>query len=508
MKILFIMRNQAYVRNYESTIKDLANRGHDLKVVFNDYKDNDRLIERLNSEYQQINYSYEKIPDRCDEWSTLVKLIRALKDYLRYLYPEYIKAKKLRKRIEKHLGIIMVACLQGLRWLPKQLGVEPLTGLIEIIEKIIPEDKAIIRFLEQENPDLVLVTPLLDFDSVQTDYLKCANKLGIKCGLCVHSWDNLTSKGVIHVEPDRIFVWNKIQKQEAIDFHRISADKVIVTGAQCYDKWFERNTSTSLESFIERVGLEVGKNYLLYLCSSGFIAPQEFGFVQELLQQMRNAEHPQIRALGLLVRPHPQNAQQWDNIDLSAWNNTVIWPPGGQNPVTEESKANFYDSIYHSVAVVGVNTSAMIESGILGKPVYSILDPRFKDTQAGTLHFHHLVRGGLLQLSHSIEEYIQQLILRLEGKRDQEGEQIRQFIYEFVRPYGLDTPCTPILVKSIEAMADLPSVAVAPLPFWGVCLRVFLLPIALIVKESEYLYRKVEGKINQLFVEPLSRKLS
>ncbi len=40
--------------------------------------------------------------------------------------------------------------------------------------------------------------------------------------------------------------------------------------------------------------------------------------------------------------------------------------------------------------VVGVNTSGMIEAGILGKPVHTVLFEEIAGTQEGTLHFHHL----------------------------------------------------------------------------------------------------------------------
>ena len=54
--------------------------------------------------------------------------------------------------------------------------------------------------------------------------------------------------------------------------------------------------------------------------------------------------------------------------------------------------------MFHSVAVVGVNTSALIESGIVGRPVYTVLADEFAGQQEGTLHFQHLknVNGGLL----------------------------------------------------------------------------------------------------------------
>ena len=47
----------------------------------------------------------------------------------------------------------------------------------------------------------------------------------------------------------------------------------------------------------------------------------------------------------------------------------VVWPKGGASPVDFASRNDFYDSMYHSAGAVGINTSAQIECGIVGRPV-------------------------------------------------------------------------------------------------------------------------------------------
>ncbi len=58
--------------------------------------------------------------------------------------------------------------------------------------------------------------------------------------LCVWSWDHLSSKALIRVVPDKVMVWNTTQRDEAQRFHGVPADRVLVTGAQCFDQWFDR----------------------------------------------------------------------------------------------------------------------------------------------------------------------------------------------------------------------------------------------------------------------------
>ena len=69
---------------------------------------------------------------------------------------------------------------------------------------------------------MVLVTPLVDIGSDQVEYIKASQALGIRSGLCVHSWDNLTNKGLIRIIPDRVFVWNETQRREAVTMHGVA----------------------------------------------------------------------------------------------------------------------------------------------------------------------------------------------------------------------------------------------------------------------------------------------
>ena len=121
----------------------------------------------------------------------------------------------------------------------------------------------------------------------------------------VASWDNLTGKGLIRVVPDRVLVWNNVQAEEAVAMHGIPRDRVVATGAPKFDEWFERRPSSSREE-LARVGLAPGP-YVLYACSSAFIAPDEVPFVARWLAAVR-APSPALGEVGVLVRPHPQNA--------------------------------------------------------------------------------------------------------------------------------------------------------------------------------------------------------
>ena len=80
-------------------------------------------------------------------------------------------------------------------------------------------------FIRSHAPDVILITPLIDFGSYQTDYVKSAHRLGIPIVFLPFSWDNLTNRGLVRIAPDRVLVWNEHQKREAVTYHDVPADR-------------------------------------------------------------------------------------------------------------------------------------------------------------------------------------------------------------------------------------------------------------------------------------------
>ena len=350
--------------------------------------------------------------------------MRALADLARYAHPRYERAPLLRARmtkkilghLEKSNEFEPVGRRLALR-VARRLASTTDASLSERVirtaarlEAAIPTSAHIDRYIREQAPDVVLATPVVNRASTQVEFLKSARRLGIPAATCVASWDNLTNKGLLKFAPERVFVWNEVQRREATELHGIPAERVVATGAQLFDPWFERSPSGSREEFVRRIGLDPALPYVLYVCSNPAMTEEpESAFVIEWVGALRASGDERLRRIGIAIRPHPNEAGEWRDADLGGFENVSIWPPEGELPVTDDARAGFFDSLAHSAAVVGINTTAMIEAAIVGKSVLTVLAPEF--AQESTLHFDYLLEenGGFLHVATSLEEHVQQL---------------------------------------------------------------------------------------------------
>ncbi len=469
MKILFLGRHDTYFRNFESVLRELAGRDHEihLAVEQDEALGGRTLVERLTAEFPNVTHGLA--PERPDdEWAWTVGRIRLGLDYLRYQHPTFDRAYKLRERAMGRTPgafVALGAAVHSLGGWARRAA----EALLRRLERAVPEAPAIREFISARQPDIVLLTPLVDLGSSQIEYLRAARRIGVPTALCVWSWDHLSSKALVREHPDRVFVWNETQKREAITLHGVPGARVVVTGAQCFDQWFDRAPSRSRDAFCREVGLDPGRPFLLWVCSALIHgSPVEAAFVVEWVRRIRTEGSPALRDAGILIRPHPSRVAEWASIDTRAMN-AVVW---GSNPVDAQARADYFDSLYHSGAVVGLNTSAFIEAGIVGRAVHTLVVPEFEDNQHGTVHFTYLLEagGGLLNVANGFEEHLAQLDAAL--RSPQVG--IAPFVREFVRPLGLDRAATPVFVAQVEAMRDLradPTRADPLAPVWRRVLR-------------------------------------
>jgi hypothetical protein len=475
VRILFVINRMAHVRHFDRAIRLLADRGHEISLAA---QEDDLEVPEVLRDHPRITTMLA--PDkRGDDWGRAATALRRTRDYLRYLHPRYADAKLLRRRaFEKMAGAVSGRAEElGPEWAELLLGMNKpeqkrLDAILSMLETSIPDDPDIRAFIVARRPDLLVVSPMVGVGFSQADYVKSARSLGIPSGMLVFSWDNLSNKGLIHAVPDRMWVWNQTQTQEAVKLHHFPREHVVVTGAPRFDAFFEMRPALSRDDFCTGAGLDPSRPVITYLCSSKFVAAAEKDFVQRWIAELRAASDPMLAGCSLVVRLHPAGVKDWHAADRAV----LRWPGKEKasaskpfpdphvvvmNSPLQNADQVLYDTVHHSAAVVGLNTSAEIEAAIVGRPVYTIIDPA-AEGQKGTLHFHYLLRerGGHVNLARSFDEHRAQLAEAIHGTWDQSA--LHNFLINFVRPNGLDRPVSPMVADGIEALgATLPIAAEA-----------------------------------------------
>jgi hypothetical protein len=105
--------------------------------------------------------------------------------------------------------------------------------------------------------------------------------------------------------------------------------------------------------------------------------------------------------------------------------------------------------MFYSQAVVGVNTTAMIEAAVVDKPCVTILTERYQATQTGRGHFQHLLKADFLETANGFSESAS-LIERILVGEDEKAGNRRKFVLEFVRPCGVDNSVASLFARLVR----------------------------------------------------------
>jgi hypothetical protein len=445
------MHGRKYYLRYVATALDaLVERGHDLLFATSERKAKSMKLPRSLKDHPHVStalYPYR----RDDGLEPALRLIRAVRDAARYESPELRSAHHNRQRAYRKLQEALAQ--EGV-----PLEIEPpvrefdaadraaLDSVLAAVDRLIPPSGPMVAFLRAHELDAAVAITRVNFGGNEVGLVRAAQASGVPVGLIVWSWDNLSSKSLLHEPPDRLFVWNEIQAREAVELHHLDPETIEVTGAPRFDEFFALRPTGSRAELLAAEGLDPDRKTIVYLGSSGFVTKSEPEFIDEWLRALRSSGEPALRDANVLVRPHP------GAYDEPAW---VAWKPGPgiAFPLLRRRAQQLFDQLFVADAVVALNTSAELEAAIVGRPVLTITAGDRAPGQEGTAHFSYLLagQGGFVERAGSLEEHVPQLVRALE--QDPHAEDRTRFLESFLRPHGIDRPAGPELADAIERLA-------------------------------------------------------
>lgn len=449
MKIVLVLNHESDVRHFEKVVRWLCQKGHIVNMVmqFGNISNTPcpTNLARLACQTDLETCIVTPIIKHRSYWQVTL-LTRELINYAFFFKPGH-PSKALRHRWKKYLP-------QYIWWfignpvMGRFLASPVVEGLLRLIERISPPDSVITDWLRKEQPDVVWASPFILQYSLELEYIKAAQFLGIPTVVSVLSWDNLSTKGTFQLIPDITLLWNHALFQEAVELHKLPPEKIRITGAPTFDYWFESQPSVNRVEFCQRVGVNPEHPFIVYLCSSRGMIQNEKRFIEELAERL--GQNSETNHISILVRPHPFNMINWKECTVA---NIRIWPEKGAFTDNSEAKQNYYDTLFYSMATIGVNTSAMIEAAIADRPCVTIIDPRYKSAQTEMGHFQHLLNGDFMEVASSYEDAVTIVGAIVRG-RDVKADNRRKFVRNFIRPCGTDRSASEVMAQAIEFVAQ------------------------------------------------------
>lgn len=464
-KILFCMAHPGFVRNFARTIVYLS-RSADVHVHFSKRHD---TIEWSDHQIRSdgpgnISHSFRK--ERKAQEPGDATALRLLRNALFYAQPAMREASDLQQR---YLSLQKASPdLQAVLHVLQQITLElssrdrlRVAALLERHDRAIAPSQDSLALMETLQPDLVALTPLINFGARETDILKAAQQFGIPTCLPVASWDNLTNKGTMNIKPDRLYVWNRHMQDEAISLHGVPSQDVKIVGASIFDQWFDRQPTMDREQFCRSIGMDPDHRIVLYACSSESIAgPAEIYTVIRWIKSVTGSRERHVRKANLLVRPHPMNLSQWnvdgellslaERKDVGRLRGSFVWPIHPKHPTDPETEATFFDALFHADAVVGLNTSVMVEAAILKKPVFTFSGHDAVESQTANKHFRYLAQSGFVRHATGLAEHVGQIEQSFANPGALDSA-CQAFVDDFIRPKGRTKNASKLLARAMLA---------------------------------------------------------
>jgi hypothetical protein len=392
---------------------------------------------RIPAELKSPGVDFVELPV---EEPSSVELLRAFRDAVRFHDSELEVAAWPRRRATRRLLRLAEHAdwrrdlpeLERLR-IPHETCVE-IEDALGGLERLIPAAAELRDALEALDVDLVFIVTRCTLSGHEGTVVKAARALGLPTLMLVWSWDNLSSKAILHEHPDRLLVWNETQAREAYELQGVAPERVEVVGAPNFDRFF---------SAVEAAGDRRSGATIVYLGSSTNVAPDEPTIFARWLAAVR--AEPSLRHVEVLVRPHPAG---------DAW---LDWtPPDGvslQRPAKKVEPDALAELLARADAVVALNTSAEIEAAIAGRPMLTFRAGADAPGQEGSIHFAYLLEqnGGFVLDAATLDDHVRQLVRALAGAHDLGPTE--RFVERFVRPRGLAEPVAPIVAAAALELA-------------------------------------------------------
>lgn len=340
-----------------------------------------------------------------------------------------------RNKIRYWLGRFLAAVFAGSRLL---------RNFVRWLDFSLIRDNSLKPYFKKYQPDLVFCTDVLAGpDAV---FLREAKRNKIPLIGMVRSWDNLTSKGVVRVKPDKMVVHTDLMASEAKKYSDMKEKDIFISGVPVFDYYIGFQPSAK-EAFYHRVNIKPDYKIILF-------APF-FGHYQDSVKEIIAYLDQAISAgqiaekVKILVRlPPSYNEELGEYVDTE---NIIYDKPAEQFALnkfrndwefTEADMRHLADSLYYSCVIINFASTMTIDAAAFDKPVINIdFDGESHDPSKISIryiyqndHYQPVLKAGCLRLARSkseLAELINFYLSHPEAEKEGRARILKEFTWKF-----------------------------------------------------------------------------
>lgn len=327
--------------------------------------------------------------------------------------------------------------LLGIRKRMMLLGRIPLAKWMALEHQLWKSDSELISLLKENNCHLSVITHPM-FHSEMPVYL-AAKALNLPTLGVLRSWDNLF-KG-LRIRPDKLAVWNPVNRQEAIDLMKYHPERVVALGGTQFDAYFSPEANWSRERFAQALNLDPARPIITLATLGAFLNLYDETYLVDILLSAINAGringHPQ-----LVIRLHPasrvEHFSKYQHLSDVRISHVTGYIPTLGWTMTREDVIFMANLLRHSDVVVSPGSTITIETAIFDTPtvvpVFNTYQPELGDEQYDhhlSMHFKRLAEQDLIPLISEPEDLIPAVNRSLTDRswyREQRAQLVRDYI--------------------------------------------------------------------------------
>ena len=277
---------------------------------------------------------------------------------------------------------------------------------------VYPPRPAYLERLRQQRSGLLLTTHA--HLSAEAELISAAHALGIPTLGVVRSWDNVY-KG-IRSRPQRLAVWNEINRREVVELEGYRPDEVEIVGPSQFDPYFAPDTLWPREKLAHHFGMDPARPIILF-ASLGYFFPgyDETCWMDALLKLIDDGAipgRPQV-----LCRLHPwsrlEHFQRYASHPEVRLSYVDRYWPALTWYMTREDVVLMANMLRHADVVITPASTITLEAAIFDRPtLVPIFHPyqperakNYFNTWVFGKHFGRIEKLDLVPIIRKVEDF-------------------------------------------------------------------------------------------------------